>query len=312
MNKKCFIVLAVLAITVSSTSISSGEETSYDELLRVLEKHWLYPLDKKAVHECVMIRIANDMILPAVKNLTLPSCFERDKHMSLRYKSDHVTEPKKEHVITTSLRVELVPSGMDGVVFGNIIMTKNVPDEEAINKYFAPLFERVTQNIQLGGFIINETDNTGGYVSGAAAFLRLFASISVEPEQLMFEIRKRNGDPTRFVASKPGIAAGMCIAVLVDKNTASAAEAIAYVLQSWGAYVVGEVTYKKGTMQILHTLHDNAIFKFTNGRIFFGDGTTIDERGVIPNHITNDPHTKWEKARSFLSRCYAKKHSGKK
>ncbi|TSC80752.1 MAG: hypothetical protein G01um101429_61 [Parcubacteria group bacterium Gr01-1014_29] len=74
---KRFIVLAVLATIVSSTSISSGDQTTYDELLRVLEEQWLYPLDKKAVHECVMIRIANDMVLPTVKNANNTHIYRR-------------------------------------------------------------------------------------------------------------------------------------------------------------------------------------------------------------------------------------------
>src|SRR3989344_2490272 len=208
------------------------------------------------------------------KLMILPNCFGKDSYMSLRY-TDHGSAREKETTAVTALQLEIMPPPEleKDAAFVKISMTCGVPHEYEVDNYFAPLSKT---------------------------------------EQLLFELRGRNGralDNYRFVATEQGAAAHACVAVLVNKNTASAAEIIAYALQLWGARIVGEPTYKKGTAQTTFSLSNGAEFTFTTGKIYYADGTTTHQRGVTPDYITSDEHTQHEEALTYLRKCNAEKAS---
>lgn len=281
-------------------------EDQYEEMLDVLEKNWLYPINRKGIHGCAIISRKNGMHIFAQYSAILSACFEQDRYMSILLPNTPVV------AFTTRLHMKVIPSRMRGVVFGAIDMTKNVPEMETMTSYFSKTLARV-RSARVGGFLINLSNNEGGYSNGAAAFLRFFAPAPTPTasERLLFETRGRDGtvmdEVDRYVSSEPGIAQDRCVAVLVNKNTASAAEVIAYVLQTWGARVFGEITFKKGTAQIPLPLQNGAVLVFTYGRVFFADGTTTDKHGVIPDFITNDEHTQWKEAFNYLHDCHALK-----
>ncbi len=307
-------LLLVGIFSALTTSVYADErESPLEEIIRVIEQNWYYPLteeEKKEIYNCVLIRAANTMLLPASANTLLPNCFGKDKYLRVRIPTSHDgTAPGKETLFDATLRIEAMPSGLDGVTFGSITMTKDVPGYKEMDEYFLPHLERM-RNAGVEVYSVNLNDNRGGYVYGAAAFLSYFASVSDKTDQLLFEIRKRINPTNRFMATKPGIAANACLAVLVNKNTASAAEIIAYVLQKqMRAYVVGEITFKKGISQIEKTLRNGVKVKFTDGKIFYADGATIHQRGVIPDFITGDENVQRESAITHLRRCHAQKQA---
>lgn len=84
------------------------------------------------------------------------------------------------------------------------------------------------------------------------------------------------------------------IAVLVNGNSASAAEVLAGLLrEARGATVIGETTYKKNTGQRLYDLHNGGVFRLTTIRWTTPGGVDIGEDGVpldIEVEFTNMPN----------------------
>ena len=74
------------------------------------------------------------------------------------------------------------------------------------------------------------------------------------------------------------------IVLLVDGNTASAAEILAGAVQDRGrAAVIGQKTYGKGSIQRIHLLSDGSALHVTFAKWFTPDGKAIDEQGLEPD-----------------------------
>ncbi len=74
------------------------------------------------------------------------------------------------------------------------------------------------------------------------------------------------------------------MAVLVDGQTASAAEILAAALRDeCGAALVGSPTYGKATMERIFTLKNGCRIKFTTGAIYSPKGKSWHKRGLVPH-----------------------------
>ena len=72
--------------------------------------------------------------------------------------------------------------------------------------------------------------------------------------------------------------------VLVNGNSASAAEIFTGVLRDYGvATVVGENTYGKGIMQSVFPLKDGSAVKLTIAKYFIPSGEDIHKKGIAPD-----------------------------
>ena len=75
------------------------------------------------------------------------------------------------------------------------------------------------------------------------------------------------------------------IVVIVDENTASAAEILAAALkESYGATVVGVKSYGKGKVQQVVSLIDGSMAKYTTGKWYTPNGENIDGIGITPDY----------------------------
>ncbi|TSC69949.1 MAG: C-terminal peptidase (prc) [Parcubacteria group bacterium Gr01-1014_70] len=308
-----FVVVFILstltgtAIFVFAEKVSSDPKPAnvFEELLHILEKDWLYPLNRQEIYNCVMARVVNEVQLHPKEEIILPSCFQQDKYISLS-QPPHVME----EIIPVRFRMEATPSGIPDVSFGSISLGKIIPQQKNVNEYFTPLFQRMHES-GVSGYVIDLADNIGGFAEGAAVFLHNLVSVPKHTERLLFEIKGKNSTIfERHVATKSGPAADACISILVNSNTASAAEIIALYLQRYQhAFVVGTPTYNKWLAQGRRPLSDGSTLRFTLGQVYFEHNNTNNGLGVIPDFITNDPHTRLEKAMEYLRECHAKKET---
>jgi carboxyl-terminal processing protease len=84
------------------------------------------------------------------------------------------------------------------------------------------------------------------------------------------------------------------VVVLIDHNTASAAEILTAALADHGlATVVGTRSYGKGVFQDVIPLDAGGALDLTIGRYFTPDGTSLAGKGITPDVTArDDPHTK--------------------
>lgn len=101
--------------------------------------------------------------------------------------------------------------------------------------------------------------------------------------------RGRHPDASRsYLAGGADLAEGMALIVLVDGQTASAAEALAAALQDNGrARVIGSATRGKGLIQLVHLLPDGGELHISWARLIAPSGYPLQGRGVIPDLCTS-------------------------
>ena len=132
--------------------------------------------------------------------------------------------------------------------------------------------------------IIDLRNNTGGYLTSASDV----ASIFLEKGKRIYSLEYQNevnhyNDETREHKEYN-------IVVLINENTASAAEILAAALkESYGATIVGETSFGKGKVQQTMQLDDGSMVKYTSAYWLTPNGTCIDEIGINPDYyVTNE------------------------
>ncbi|MFT3772961.1 MAG: S41 family peptidase [Minicystis sp.] len=156
----------------------------------------------------------------------------------------------------------------------------------AIGVFTPDLPERVYSEIQrleedgMESLVLDLRGNPGGDVE---AFLRVAEDFLPEGMEMARAIED-DGDEVIHRARQDG-AYGMPLVVLVDGQTASAAELLAGCLQAHGrAVVVGERTYGKGVAQrIVPAASGPGIFCATVARYQLPDGGEIEGIGIQPD-----------------------------
>ncbi len=74
------------------------------------------------------------------------------------------------------------------------------------------------------------------------------------------------------------------LVVLINEYSASASELSAGALKDNGrAILIGEKSYGKGTVQVLHILPDGSGIKFTTAKYYLPSGISIDGTGIVPD-----------------------------
>lgn len=129
------------------------------------------------------------------------------------------------------------------------------------------------------GIVLDLRENPGGFVDAASAVISDFVASGET-----YELRGRNGTVERHDVSGDHPAPTTPLVVLVDANSASAAEILAGSLQVHRrAKLVGTVTFGKGSVQQDFPLADGADIHLTIKRWYLPDGTTIDHKGLTPD-----------------------------
>ncbi len=91
------------------------------------------------------------------------------------------------------------------------------------------------------------------------------------------------------------------IVLLVDQNTASAAELFTMALRDYGmAQVVGTTTYGKGLVQSLFRLPDGSGLRFTTEKYYGPAGNWIQDTGIEPDYMVEFPEEVYEDGIIFL------------
>ena len=76
------------------------------------------------------------------------------------------------------------------------------------------------------------------------------------------------------------------IAVLVNSGSASASEIVTSALkEQYGATVIGQTTYGKGTVQELQSLPNGDKYKLTTKNWLTSKGIWVDQKGITPDIV---------------------------
>ncbi len=121
---------------------------------------------------------------------------------------------------------------------------------------------RAEQDLQTRGataFALDLRNNGGGLLNQGIDIARLFL-----PSGVIIEQQYRDQKVESYSIEKPGPLANIPMVVLVNENTASAAEIIAGSIQAHGrAKLIGATTYGKNTIQMVFDLQDGSSLHVT-------------------------------------------------
>ena len=151
------------------------------------------------------------------------------------------------------------------------------------------------------GLVLDLRGNPGGLKDEA----RKVAEMLVAPGTPLEIEERRDGAAAVRAGDEAGLYPDRPLVVLVDGDTASAAESLAGMLQSSGrATIVGDPTRGKGVSQAVRLLPGGYSLLVTAGQSFDPSGVPLHGRGVIPGTSGEGPEAAdpaLEKARDLLS-----------
>lgn len=128
------------------------------------------------------------------------------------------------------------------------------------------------------GLVMDFRSNPGGLLQSATEVTELF----LDKDKLLVYTKGRLANANRkYYSSNRDIHKGVPIVVMVNENSASAAEIFAGAMQDWdAAIVVGQTSFGKGTVQTVFTLSETEAVKLTTAKYYTPSGRSIhkDER----------------------------------
>ncbi|MBP6299686.1 MAG: hypothetical protein KA365_04700 [Arenimonas sp.] len=136
------------------------------------------------------------------------------------------------------------------------------------------------QNTKFKAVIIDLRGNKGGLLNAAIEVADEF----IKEGKLASTKGRQDISNLIFLGKSAGLAEELKVAVIIDKNTASAAELLAGILRiNAAAPLIGQNSYGKSAVQSQIHLQSGGQLKLTTAYYYFSDGSTVSQTGLIPN-----------------------------
>lgn len=149
-------------------------------------------------------------------------------------------------------------------------------DRITVEQFRNGLSELMQQGMEK--LIVDLRGNPGGLLDSVCEIMD-----DLLPEGLIVYTEDKNGNRVEYTSQEGQLFTGE-MAVLVDQDTASAAEIFAGAIQDHGiGTIVGTQTYGKGLVQKTYTLSDGSGIKFTTENYFTPLGNNINGTGITPD-----------------------------
>ena len=137
---------------------------------------------------------------------------------------------------------------------------------------------KALENKKIDSLIIDVRDNPGGHLQQTKQILSLFFN----SRTVLYQIESK-GVKER-VYSYSNESRKYPVAILINKNSASASEIVASCFKEnyEKVFIIGNTTYGKGTVQKTQTLSNGTTIKYTTEKWLTSKGKYINEKGVEP------------------------------
>jgi len=198
-------------------------------------------------------------------------------------------EPVRQPLEITLIRAHVVPETVAYHREGDIAYIRIYSFNAETGKSFKHAVYDAQAEIgpRLAGYILDLRDNLGGLVDQAVAVSNLFLTGGQ-----IVSTRGRNPDSHQiFEATGSDMTDGKPVVVIIDGNSASAAEIVTAALQDNDrAVVVGSNSYGKGTVQIIRKMPNGGELTLTWARYHAPSGYSLHHLGVLPTICTVGQH----------------------
>lgn len=142
---------------------------------------------------------------------------------------------------------------------------------------FKDALEQLEQE-NINSLVIDVRNNGGGYLNSAVDIAQLF----IEKGKAIYGLKSQL--ETKFYNDSTRESREYNVAVLINSSSASASEILASALkESYGAILVGEKSYGKGTVQETSSLSTGSMVKYTTAYWLTPEGNEINKVGIKPD-----------------------------
>jgi carboxyl-terminal processing protease len=189
-----------------------------------------------------------------------------------------ILQGKQRHPVTLVRADIVVPVAAGQIVTYHGVKLGAVTLTQFVDGAGAELRTQVEKVLHQGakGLILDLRDNPGGLLNEAVNVASIFI-----PDGTIVSTRGRAQPTEVYVARGGAIPTSIPVVVLVNRDTASAAEIVTGALKDRGrAKVVGTNTYGKGVFQEIEPLPNGGALDFTVGEYFTPNGTNLGGGGV--------------------------------
>lgn len=127
--------------------------------------------------------------------------------------------------------------------------------------------------------IIDLRGNNGGYLTTVTNMLSVF----LDKDKVIYQMQTKTGKK-KYYSLKNG-SKSYKVVILIDNESASASEIMASAMsEQYGATLVGEKSYGKGTVQITKDLKNGGMIKYTIQNWLTSKGKSIEKNGIKPDY----------------------------
>ena len=131
----------------------------------------------------------------------------------------------------------------------------------------------------MDSLIIDLRGNTGGYLSTVTNMLEEF----IDKGNVIYQIQSSSG--VKQYKTVNASEKKYKIVILIDGGSASASEIMSAAMKEvYGATLVGQTTYGKGTVQTTKNLSNGSMIKYTIEKWLTPSGKNIDKEGIKPDY----------------------------
>ena len=181
------------------------------------------------------------------------------------------------------ISMEMTRASVSASAYGYMSQNTAVLDIESVSENTDEEVETYLKNFKEQNaerLIIDLRANTGGYVDTVIRICSLF----MEKGKTVFYEQDRDGNISEHKTRNSNIYTFDKIVILMDENTASAAEVMASCLKTHlNATLVGTTTYGKGTVQVSKQFTDGSYIKYTIGEWLTAEKKSINGVGIEPD-----------------------------
>lgn len=201
---------------------------------------------------------------------------DQKDEFSLTYKrngKESTTKLRNDNIELKSVSSKVIDSDNKKVGYIRLTIFANNSDEQ---------FKKALDSLEkknIDGLIIDLRDNSGGHLTTAENIISMF----LDSSHPIYQIKSKDGQKKFYSTGKE--TKKYKIAVLINSSSASASEMLTSALkEQYGAVIVGENSYGKGTVQELQTLPDGEQYKLTTKTWLTSKGKVIDKKGIKPDY----------------------------
>ena len=187
---------------------------------------------------------------------------------------------ERKTIITPSVEIRMLDNNIGYLSISSF-------DKATVSQFNDALKALEDQGME--ALILDVRDNPGGDYDAVVAM-----ADRVLPAGTIITTRNKEGIVKEEVSDEEH-QVKVPMAVLINGNTASAAELFSGAIQDYHlGYIVGQTSYGKGVVQSIFRLNDGSGMKFTTETYYTPSGRCVDGEGVIPDYPVEIPEEAYE------------------